>query len=94
MYNNKKKIYFFLILNVGLSSMMEDLLACPVCGIFLQEPYIRCFECHNPSRSFCLQCFSKGKEYVNHKNNHSYTVVVSFDYLFILILENVFSVRP
>ncbi|KAG8178015.1 hypothetical protein JTE90_011647 [Oedothorax gibbosus] len=54
---------------------MEDLLACPICGIFLQEPYIRCFECHNPSRSFCLQCFSKGKEYENHKNNHSYTVV-------------------
>ncbi|KAG8186592.1 hypothetical protein JTE90_019914 [Oedothorax gibbosus] len=54
---------------------MEDLLACPVCGIFLQEPYIRCFECHDPSRSFCLQCFSKGKDYENHKNNHSYTVV-------------------
>ncbi|CAL1263186.1 unnamed protein product [Larinioides sclopetarius] len=51
---------------------MEESIVCPICGIFLQEPYIRCVECHH---SFCLQCFAKGREYENHKNNHSYTVM-------------------
>ncbi|GIY12559.1 transcriptional adapter 2-alpha [Caerostris extrusa] len=51
---------------------MEELTSCPICGILLQEPYIFCVECNH---SFCLQCFAKGREYENHRNNHPYTVM-------------------
>ncbi|XP_035234127.1 transcriptional adapter 2-alpha-like isoform X1 [Stegodyphus dumicola] len=54
---------------------MGEALACPICGIFLIEPYVRCAKCKNPTRSFCLQCFAKGREYESHRNNHPYTIV-------------------
>ncbi|GFS34579.1 transcriptional adapter 2-alpha [Trichonephila inaurata madagascariensis] len=51
---------------------MEDSHTCPICGIFLQEPYIHCTECNS---DICLQCFAKGKEYGEHKNDHQYSVM-------------------
>lgn len=56
---------------------MEDRLICPICGVFLSEPYIKCATCVCPQRYFCVQCFAKGREYENHKNDHPYIIVVS-----------------
>ncbi|XP_015917065.2 transcriptional adapter 2-alpha isoform X2 [Parasteatoda tepidariorum] len=54
---------------------MDESPTCPSCGIFLTEPYIQCAQCANPTRCLCLQCFAKGREYENHKNNHPYIII-------------------
>ncbi|GFU37074.1 transcriptional adapter 2-alpha [Nephila pilipes] len=59
-------------IRVNIMLRMEDSHTCPICGIFLQEPYIHCIECNS---SICLQCFAKGKEYGKHKNDHQYSVM-------------------
>ncbi|XP_023227126.1 transcriptional adapter 2-alpha-like [Centruroides sculpturatus] len=50
----------------------EENRLCPICGVFLSEPYIQCADCKNCF--LCLTCFSKGKEFGNHQNNHSYEI--------------------
>ena len=46
---------------------------CPCCGVNIKEPFIRCVQC-NPFVDICPLCFSKGKEFGLHKNNHDYEV--------------------
>lgn len=53
---------------------MEEQLVCLACGVFLREPYVKCVKCSDPYRSLCLQCFAKGAEYGDHKNDHPYVI--------------------
>lgn len=63
---------------------------CQSCHLVLKDPFIRCHECPvNTSKSaepvyICLACFSKGREFPGHRNDHKYSVVKTdfslFDY--------------
>lgn len=46
---------------------------CAICRCSLAEPYIKCAECLDIL--VCLQCFSKGREVVGHRNSHAYIIV-------------------
>ena len=46
---------------------------CPSCGVDIKEPFIRCAQCI-PVVDICPLCFSKGREFGMHKNNHDYEV--------------------
>ena len=46
---------------------------CYVCKSTLSEPHIRCAICTN--RELCCTCFSKGREFNEHKNDHDYIIV-------------------
>ncbi|XP_061394105.1 transcriptional adapter 2A isoform X1 [Musca vetustissima] len=50
----------------------EDISQCATCRTKLQEPFIRCADC---DEELCLQCFAKGREIRQHKNNHAYVIV-------------------
>ena len=47
--------------------------SCPSCGVTINEPFIRCVQC-NPVVDICPLCFSKGREFGMHRNNHDYEV--------------------
>ena len=51
---------------------------CYLCYEYLHGNYINCYACKVP---ICMECFSKGIETVDHKNNHSYQVNVSIDHI-------------
>eukprot|EP00118_Oscarella_pearsei_P016895 m.164777 g.164777 ORF g.164777 m.164777 type:complete len:443 (+) comp38886_c2_seq24:120-1448(+) len=62
-----------LALSESLEASSEE--QCPGCGILLQEPYIQCYVCVKVN--ICLQCFAKGVEFDEHKNDHDYTVLTN-----------------
>ncbi|XP_061193144.1 transcriptional adapter 2-alpha-like [Saccostrea echinata] len=52
----------------------EEDISCPKCSLTLNTPYILCKQCSGAVK-ICLQCFSKGAEFGDHENDHSYTIV-------------------
>lgn len=45
---------------------------CAYCQTALQEPYVKCADC---PAELCLSCFAKGRETLNHLNNHAYIIL-------------------
>ena len=52
---------------------------CFGCKMYLQAPYIKCFDC---ATLLCLHCFAQGYETSTHENDHSYEVI-SLDFTLI-----------
>lgn len=50
---------------------------CGSCESSLEYPHILCYECesHGNKVTLCVSCFSKGKEFNDHKNDHEYIFV-------------------
>ncbi len=46
---------------------------CSSCHLVLKQPFVSCHPCKGVL--ICLECFSKGKEFDKHKNNHRYRIV-------------------
>lgn len=53
----------------------EDHGCCASCHLVLKQPFVECKTISCSSPKICLECFSKGREFDKHKNNHRYTIV-------------------
>lgn len=47
---------------------------CSSCHLLLKDPLIECAQC-DPKVLLCVDCASKGRQFVTHVNTHPYRVV-------------------
>uniref|UniRef100_A0A1Y1LJI4 Transcriptional adapter n=1 Tax=Photinus pyralis TaxID=7054 RepID=A0A1Y1LJI4_PHOPY len=61
--------------------------SCLCCNTELSAPYIVCVVCEV---NICCMCFANGREFLNHKNNHEYSI---FDDNFVLFEKSNWTAR-
>lgn len=51
---------------------------CSSCHLVLHDPFVRCHGCEQDDKVFiCVECFAKGREFGQHRNDHDYSIVKS-----------------
>ncbi|XP_015761657.1 PREDICTED: transcriptional adapter 2-alpha-like [Acropora digitifera] len=62
------------VIEEGDQLITQDVNECLICHGVLKEPYIRCCSCLTKV-VLCVECFSRGTEDREHRNDHSYEIV-------------------